>query len=48
MKQAQSLDPPGPLRPENEQLIEALQLRISGVDGLAQTIEAARAEEDDR
>ena len=39
MKQAQSLDPPGPLRPENEQLIEALQLRISGVDGLAKTIE---------
>jgi hypothetical protein len=39
VKQAQSLDPPGPLRPENEQLIEALQLRISGVDGLARTIE---------
>ncbi|HST13411.1 MAG TPA: hypothetical protein VLJ44_01015 [Gaiellaceae bacterium] len=40
VKQAQSLDPPGPLRPENEQLIEALQLRISGVNGLAQTIDA--------
>jgi hypothetical protein len=40
VKQARSLDPPGPLRPENEQLIESLQLRISGVDGLAQTIEA--------
>jgi hypothetical protein len=39
VKQAQSLDPPGPLRPENQQLIEALQLRISGVDGLAKTIE---------
>jgi hypothetical protein len=39
VKQAQSLDPPGPLRPENEQLIEALQLRISGVDNLAKAIE---------
>jgi hypothetical protein len=39
VKQARSLDPPGPLRPENEQLIEALQLRISGVDGLAKTID---------
>ncbi len=39
VKQAQSLDPPGPLRPENDQLIEALQLRISGVDNLAKAIE---------
>ena len=39
VKQARSLDPPGPLRPENEQLIEALQLRISGVDNLAKAIE---------
>jgi hypothetical protein len=39
VKQARRLDPPGPLRPENEQLIEALQLRISGVDGLAKAIE---------
>jgi hypothetical protein len=39
VQQAGSLDPPGPLRPENEQLIEALQLRISGVDGLARTLE---------
>jgi hypothetical protein len=39
LKQAESLDPPGPLRPENEQLIEALQLRISGVDNLAKAIE---------
>jgi hypothetical protein len=39
VKQAQSLDPPGPLRPENEQLIEALQLRINGVDNLAKAID---------
>ena len=31
------LDPPGKLRPENEDLIEALQLRVSGVQGLADT-----------
>jgi hypothetical protein len=37
--QAERLDPPGPLRPENQQLIEALELRISGVDGLARTLE---------
>jgi hypothetical protein len=39
LKQARSLDPPGPLRPENEQLIEALQLRISGVGNLAKAID---------
>ncbi|HEY6962352.1 MAG TPA: hypothetical protein VI408_10730 [Gaiellaceae bacterium] len=37
--QAQRLDPPGPLRPENQQLIEALQLRISGVSGLAKAFQ---------
>jgi hypothetical protein len=34
---AQRLDPPGRLRPEHEDLIEALQLRVSGVQGLADT-----------
>src|SRR5258707_100630 len=34
---AQRLNPPGKLRPENEDLIEALQLRVSGVQGLADT-----------
>jgi hypothetical protein len=33
--QAEKLDPPGPLRGENQQLIESLQLRISGTEGLA-------------
>src|SRR5205823_473699 len=32
---AQGLDPPGPLRPEHENLIEALQLRVNGIQGLA-------------
>jgi hypothetical protein len=35
---AQRLNPPGPLRPEHEDLIEALQLRVSGVQGLADTL----------
>jgi hypothetical protein len=34
---AQHLDPPGPLRDENQRLVEALQLRVSGVQGLADT-----------
>jgi hypothetical protein len=33
--QAKRLSPPGPLRPANQQLVEALQLRVSGVDGIA-------------
>ena len=37
---AQSLSPPGPLRPENQQLVEALQLRVNGVQGLASTFAA--------
>jgi hypothetical protein len=37
---AQKLNPPGPLRPENEDLIEALQLRVNGVQGLADTFHA--------
>jgi hypothetical protein len=39
VEQARSLDPPGPLRPENDQLIVALQLRVSGVDNLARAID---------
>jgi hypothetical protein len=37
---AEKLNPPGPLRPENEDLIEALQLRVNGVQGLADTFHA--------
>ncbi len=34
---AQRLNPPGPLRDENRAIIQALQLRVSGVAGLATT-----------
>jgi hypothetical protein len=37
---AQHVSVPGPLRDEHQQLIEALQLRVSGVQGLAQTFAA--------
>jgi hypothetical protein len=33
---ARELTPPGPLREEQESLVEALQFRVSGLDGLAQ------------
>jgi hypothetical protein len=32
---AQKLNPPGPLRPVHENLVEALQLRVNGIQGLA-------------
>lgn len=34
---AQHLSAPGPLRDENQQVVEALQLRVSGVQGLSNT-----------
>jgi hypothetical protein len=36
---AENLDPPGRLRDENMHLVEALQLRVSGIDGLASTFQ---------
>jgi CARDB protein len=38
--QAEKLSPPGRLRPENQQLIEALRLRVSGVQGMATALGA--------
>ncbi len=35
VRQAEELQPPGPLREQHEELIEALQLRVSGLNGLA-------------
>jgi hypothetical protein len=37
---AQNLNPPGPLRPENQNLIEALQLRVLGTQGLADALQS--------
>lgn len=33
---ARELDPPGPLREEQERLVQALEFRVTGLDGLAQ------------
>jgi hypothetical protein len=40
---AAALDPPGRLRPENQQIVEALDLRVSGTQGLADTFKATAA-----
>ena len=40
VQNAQGLDPPGRLRDENLHLVEALQLRVSGVNGLADTFQS--------
>jgi hypothetical protein len=40
LTQAEQVDAPGKLRPENQQLLEALQLRISGVQGMAKTLQS--------
>lgn len=35
VRRAEGLDPPGPLREQHESLVESLQLRVSGLNGLA-------------
>ena len=47
MTPAEHLNPPGRLRDAHRQMIEALQLRVSGVQGLADTFAANRDLEDD-
>jgi hypothetical protein len=39
LEAARKLSPPGAIRPENLQLQESLQLRISGVEGMAKTMQ---------
>jgi hypothetical protein len=46
VRAAESLDPPGPLRTEDAHLIEALQFRVSGVNGLAATFTSTAASKD--
>ncbi len=35
LRQAEELSPPGPLREQHEEFVEAMQLRVSGLNGLA-------------
>jgi hypothetical protein len=43
--QAEGFDPPGKLRPEHAHMVDALALRVSGVDGLANAFQKAAANE---
>jgi hypothetical protein len=43
---ARELDPPGPLREQQESLVEALQFRVSGLDGLAQAFATVQSATD--
>jgi hypothetical protein len=43
---AQELDPPGPLTPSNEHAIDALQLRVSGLQGMLNVFKSTKASKD--
>jgi CARDB len=45
VESATSLDVPGPLRPSTEHAIEALQLRVTGMQGLLDTFKATKADD---
>lgn len=47
LESAQALDVPGPLRPATDHAAEALQLRVSGMQGLLDTFVATKAEDSD-
>ena len=44
--QAGKLHPPGPLRPAHRSLVEALQFRVSGLQGLARALEQTKGSSD--
>ncbi len=46
VKQAQEIDPPGPLTPAHEHAVEALGLRVGGMQGLLDTFTATAASSD--
>lgn len=46
VQRARDLDPPGPLTPAHEQAVEALQLRVGGMQGLLDTFEATASSKD--
>jgi hypothetical protein len=43
---AQKLDPPGPLRDQQESLVETFEFRVSGLDGLAQAFSQVQSTKD--
>jgi len=46
VERARDLDPPGPLTPAHAHAIEALQLRVSGLQGLLDTFRATKSTDD--
>jgi hypothetical protein len=46
VQRADDINPPGPLTPAHEQAIEALQLRVGGMQGLLQTFQATASSKD--
>ena len=46
-RQARGLDPPGPLRTAHEDMIEALEFRVDGLDGLAAAFRRTRGTDDE-
>jgi hypothetical protein len=46
VRRAEDVDPPGPLTPAHEQAIEALQLRLGGIQGLLQTFKSTASSKD--
>jgi hypothetical protein len=46
VQRAKDVDPPGPLTPAHEQAVEALELRVGGMQGLLQTFESTASSKD--
>jgi CARDB len=46
VQRAQRLDPPGPIRDAHDELVQALQLRVSGLQGLADVFEQTKGSDD--
>ena len=46
VEQARSLDPPGPLRAAHEEMVQALEFRVDGVDGIAAAFRRTRGTDD--
>jgi hypothetical protein len=46
LERARSLDPPGPLRPAHESLVQALEFRVAGLRGLADVFDQTKGSKD--
>ena len=46
VEQAKSLDPPGPLRAAHQDMVQALEFRVAGLDGIAESFRRTRGTDD--